>query len=224
MTKPAKNEGQLRVTQPDGVSKERALADVALDPLSGAAVTVSSFSKPLFGPSDLTEICTGLNERARDVRQNNLASVENMLTAQAASLNAIFVELSRRSGANMGEYLDAADRYMRLALKAQGQCRATLETLAAIKNPPVVYARQANIASGPQQVNNQIGSDPRAGNDQVLPNELLETKSGEVGRVDPGQKTKAIACDSIMEAVGELDRSADRRRKETRQQERLQRG
>jgi hypothetical protein len=31
------------------------------------------------------------------------------------------------------EYLDATDRYLRLALKAQGQCRATLETLAAIK-------------------------------------------------------------------------------------------
>jgi hypothetical protein len=37
---------------------------------------------------------------------------------------------------------------MRLALKAQSQCRATLETLAQIKNPPVVLARQANIAQG----------------------------------------------------------------------------
>jgi hypothetical protein len=44
---------------------------------------------------------------------------------------------------------------MRLALRAQGQCRATLETLAAIKNPPVVFARQANINNGgQQQVNN----------------------------------------------------------------------
>jgi hypothetical protein len=37
-----------------------------------------------------------------------------------------------------------------LALKAQSQCRATLETLAAIKNPqPVAFVRQANIAHGP---------------------------------------------------------------------------
>jgi hypothetical protein len=43
---------------------------------------------------------------------------------------------------------------MRLALKAQGQCRATLETLAAIKNPPVVFAKQRNISHGHQQVNN----------------------------------------------------------------------
>jgi hypothetical protein len=35
---------------------------------------------------------------------------------------------------------------MRLALRAQGQCRATLETLAVMKSPPTVFARQANIA------------------------------------------------------------------------------
>jgi hypothetical protein len=45
---------------------------------------------------------------------------------------------------------------MRLALKAQSQSRATVETLAAIKNPPVVYARQANFAAGHQQVNNGV--------------------------------------------------------------------
>lgn len=45
---------------------------------------------------------------------------------------------------------------MKLGLRAQNQCRMTLETLAAIKNPPVVYAKLANInqGSGNQQVNN----------------------------------------------------------------------
>jgi hypothetical protein len=43
---------------------------------------------------------------------------------------------------------------MRVALKAQNQCRMTLETLATVTNPRVVYAKQANIANGPQQVNN----------------------------------------------------------------------
>ena len=59
------------------------------------------------------------------------------------------------------EYVDQVDRYMRLALKAQGQCRATLETLATIKNPLVVFARQANIAQGPQQVNNTVSVERR---------------------------------------------------------------
>jgi hypothetical protein len=51
---------------------------------------------------------------------------------------------------------------MRLALKAQSQCRATLEALANIKNPPVVIARQANFAAGPQQVNNSVNRAARA--------------------------------------------------------------
>ncbi len=61
----------------------------------------------------------------------------------------MFLELARRSGANMGEYIQAAEAYMRLALKAQAQCRATLETLANTKNPPVVYVRQPGWRSPP---------------------------------------------------------------------------
>jgi hypothetical protein len=50
--------------------------------------------------------------------------------------------------------MGACETYLRLALKAQSQCRATLETLAAIRNPqPVAFVRQANIAHGPQQLN-----------------------------------------------------------------------
>lgn len=37
---------------------------------------------------------------------------------------------------------------------AKRRCRATLETLAVIKSPPSVFAKQANMANGPQQVNN----------------------------------------------------------------------
>jgi hypothetical protein len=70
--------------------------------------------------------------------------------AQAVTPNAMFTQLANQS--IQSQYVEHLDRYMRLALKAQGQCRATLETLAAIKNPPTVFARQANIAQGLQQV------------------------------------------------------------------------
>jgi hypothetical protein len=78
---------------------------------------------------------------------------------------------------NLGEYINAAERYMRLALKAQAQCRATIETLAALKSPPVVYARQANVA-GQQQVNNyaSAGSNAHADKTEAAPNELLDGK------------------------------------------------
>jgi len=61
---------------------------------------------------------------------------------------------------------------MRLALKAQAQCARTVEILAAIKNPPIVYAKQANIAHGHQQINNNQ-SPTHAGKTINSENELL---------------------------------------------------
>ena len=44
---------------------------------------------------------------------------------------------------------------MRLALKAQNQCRATLQALVQLKQPSqTTFVKQANIAQGHQQVNN----------------------------------------------------------------------
>ena len=59
----------------------------------------------------------------------------------------------------MTDVVDKFARYLRLALKAQAQCRATLETVAAIQQPRRLVAQQANIAHGPQQVNNQVAAD-----------------------------------------------------------------
>ena len=205
-SKPA---GTLQIEEKPGVSKERQLADLALDPLFGAAVIASSFGKPVAGETDFTALYVALHDRAKAIRGNKLGSAEDMLTAQAAALNAMFLEMARRSGANMGEYMQAAETYMRLALKAQAQCRATLETLANIKNPPVVYARQANIANGPQQVNNGVSAS-RASNQASPPNELLETGHGK--RLDPRTTGAAISGDPALEAVGAIDGAADARR------------
>lgn len=67
---------------------------------------------------------------------------EAMLAAQAVTLNAMFTQLAYHS--SKMTIVDQIDRFTRLALKAQGQSRATLETSALIKNPPV-FARQANM-------------------------------------------------------------------------------
>ena len=50
-----------------------------------------------------------------------------------------------------GQYLDAADKYMCLALQAQSQCRTTVGALGELKNPqPVAVVRQANIGKAVQ--------------------------------------------------------------------------
>lgn len=97
----AQSQGTLQKTENTDDSKERQLADVSLDPLFGAAVIASSFGEGISGQTDFTAIYEALHDRAKAIRGNKLASAENMLTALAAALNAIFVELARRSGANM---------------------------------------------------------------------------------------------------------------------------
>ena len=94
-----------------------------------------------------------LRDEAAAVNAGSLSQAEAMLMNQATALQSLFSRLAER-----GMRCDDAAPFecnMRMALRAQSQCRATLETLAAIKNPSsVAFVRQANIAAGPQQVNN----------------------------------------------------------------------
>lgn len=144
----------LQVPQRPGVPPDRQMADVLTDGVAMNASAVIAFTKVTMPDTSLTELVNSLADQGKRVNSNDFAQQEAMLNAQANALNAIFGELCRRASLNMGEYMEATERYLRLAFKAQSQCRATVETLAAIKNPPVVYAKQANIAHGPQQVNN----------------------------------------------------------------------
>jgi hypothetical protein len=84
--------------------------------------------------------------------------------------------------------------------------RATLETPAPIKNPPTAFARQANIANGPQQVNNTTvvpdASRVRA-NPESVPTELLEAH---VERVDTGAAQAPGRGDQAVETVGIVNR------------------
>ncbi len=101
---------------------------------------------------DVPTLIDQLREQAVAVNRGELAHAEAMLMNQATALQSLFARLAERG---MGcDGIQAFEANMRMALRAQSQCRATLETLAAIKNPPIVYAQQANVTTGPQQINN----------------------------------------------------------------------
>jgi hypothetical protein len=97
--------------------------------------------------------------------------------------------------------------FMRLALRAQSQCRATLETLATIKNPPVVFARQANIANGPQQVNNGVPAPASPAHEEktIQSNELL-TKDQRGATLDTRGTAATSGTDKAMATLGEVHR------------------
>lgn len=184
-TPPAKRDtNAIKITNDAGKSKERKLAEVKLSPITSNSVTATSFLKPGMGEVDLSEAIKVINEKVGKVNAGDLTELEATLTAQTVSLDAMFNELARRAAANMGEYMQATESYMRLALKAQAQCTRTIEVLAAMKNPPVVFAKQANISHGHQQVNNgNTPNNPRApahtGKTVNQQNELL-TESGNI--------------------------------------------
>jgi hypothetical protein len=198
-----KEPAPLRMTGRQGEPESVTFARTALRPSVRAAITTQAFSKQ-FGDLDLTALMDELVAQNRAASNGDLSRAEEMLLSQAHTLDAIFHELIRRAGCNMGKCLDATEIYMRLGLKTQSQCRATLETLAAIKNPaPVTFVKQANVAHGPQQVNN--GTSPaaelsRARESEKQQSKLLEQDNGE--RVDTGTRSTTIGADSTLATVG----------------------
>jgi hypothetical protein len=207
---PASKSSRLVIGRKPKQTPEAALAELVVAGLAINAVTALQFSKP-FTDVDLTECLKALVNAAERVKGGDLAEAEALLMAQAVTLNAMFTQLANQSAHS--QCVEHLDRYLRLALKAQGQCRATLETLAAIKNPPTLFARQANIAQGPQQVNNTLSLEDRdvqplarAGNQETRQIEVLEAHDE---RVDFGTAGTAGARDQAVAPVGTLNRPAD---------------
>lgn len=175
-----------------------ALAQRMLCPSIQAAVTLKEYAKGLDGVP-VMGLVEELAVLSKAVQGGDLTRAETMLVTQAHTLDALYNSLARR--AMKAEHMNIFDRYLRLALKAQSQCRATLETLAVIKNPPVVYARQANIAHN-QQVNNQTALPPaHAGNQEINQTEyLLEVQHDE--GLDTGTPGATVAANPHLAAVG----------------------
>lgn len=195
---------------PHGTSDDRALTDLVAHGVVTNASTALRFARPERGDLSLTEMVASLQETGEAVNRGDLSSAERMLSSQAVALNAIFGEMARRAALSMNEHLTATETYLRLALKAQGQCRSTLEALAAIKNPPTVFARQANFAHGPQQVNNHAGRPgPRTPEKQVEPNELFEETAHGCTQLDTGATSAASRENRSMVPVEKFDRPAD---------------
>lgn len=182
-------------------------AEITLSPSYNAGVLAQAFS--FSGELDLAELRMVLIEQCRSVQGGSTKRLESMLVAQAHSLDVVFASLARRAIGQKG--LHQYETHMKLALKAQSQCRSTLETLAAIKNPPVVFAKQANIAQGPQQVNNGLMPVAHAKQVDNRPTELLEHDHAE--RLDTRASSAAKRSDQAMETVETIHRSSHRQRK-----------
>jgi hypothetical protein len=194
-----------------GKSEQAMLAKTVLRPTVKAATTIQLVDKS-FGELDLTALVGALCEQVDAVLSGELGRAEELLFTQAQTLDAVFHQLARIAVDNLGN-IEVSEAYMRLALRAQTQSRATLGTLAIIKNPsPVAFVRQANIAHGPQQINNVAtpASDSfRTHESENQPNKLLEREYEEW--LDSGAMQAAISGDSSVEALGAVHGTKDDR-------------
>lgn len=144
-----------------------------------------------------------LRDQAAAVQRGDMSHAEGMLISQASSLQALFVRLSER--AMEQAHMPNLEGFMRMALRAQSQCRATLETLATIKNPPIVYAKQANFAAGHQQVNNGIPAPTQAREIETEQTQL----SGGTHELLPDARASGFESqvNPALETVGEIHRA-----------------
>ena len=179
--------------------------EVVLSTVMQNAVGVLSWSK-FAGEASLNELVQDLDKRIDKIKDGDMSSVEAMLFGQAKVLETMFTSLARRAANNDG--LKQFQVNLTLALKAQAQCRSTLEALAEIKNPrPVQFVKQANMTTGPQQVNNGYAGTPShsgiqsgAGNIQSEQNKLLEADNGNY--LDTRAQGTAGRVNQTVEAVG----------------------
>ena len=155
---------------------------------------------------DVPSLIAELHRQAAVANSGDLTQAEAMLMNQATALQSLFARLAECGMSCDG--IPAFESNLRMALRAQSQCRATLETLALIKNPPSVsFVRQVNNAAGHQQVNNGPPDPSRAREIESLQSKLLEAHDGE--RVDTGAKDATSGADPQLATLGKIHRAKD---------------
>ena len=171
---------------------DEAVAKILTMPEVGAAGTIRGLND-IHDVNALTKI---LSQQTTDVIGGNMARPEAMLLSQAHTLDALFNSLVMKG---LGQtHMPNYEAFMRLAFKAQSQCRSTLQTLSDIKNPSVVYAKQANITNGNQQINNGVPA-PRKQENINHSNELLTELPN--ATLDNRRTVEAIPVNSELATV-----------------------
>ena len=189
---PVKNKTSVIVDAGKDEDQDEAVAKKLTRPEVQAALTIQKLH-PINDVNALTKI---LHQQTADVIGGNMTRPEAMLLSQAHTLDALFNSLVMKG---LGQtHMPHYEAFMRLAFKAQSQCRSTLQTLSDIKNPSIVYAKQANITNGNQQINNGVPA-PRTQENKNYSNELLTELPN--ATLDNGRTVETIPVNSELATV-----------------------
>ena len=182
----------------------------ATDPAFAAGNVICSTKRDL-DSIDVAEIFSELKAQAAAIQAGDLSLFDAMLVNQAVALQSLFADLAvKASGTKSPEH---CEMQLKLALRAQNQSRATIQTLLESRNPRVFIANQANVSNGPQQVNNQLahaGAHVKASIAQIELSPNLEQSYGLCA--NDRTPIAAIAANTRHTAVETLDRAEERSR------------
>jgi hypothetical protein len=132
---------------------QQVASDLTAPESAATRVIVAAEGKSVAGEwLDVPGTLAELRRVAKQVNAGDLSYAEAMLVNQAQAMQSLSTRLIERGLSQEG--LAQFEVFMRLGLRAQSQSRQALETLAMIRQGPAVFARQANVAHGPQQVVN----------------------------------------------------------------------
>lgn len=143
---------QLSIEAEPDKSDARNRADIALSASANGMAATRLFARGSFGELGTTELFEAHIDRCKAAKAGDLGNQKAMLAAQADALNSIFTEMARRAAANMGEYIGATETYLRLGLKAQAQCRATIEALDSLTSGRVQTVKHVHVNEGGQAI------------------------------------------------------------------------
>lgn len=128
-------------------------ADLTAPEAAATRIIVTAEGKSVAGEwLDVSGTLAEMRRVASQVNAGDLSHAEAMLINQAQAMQTLATRLIERGFGQ--ELFCHFEGFMRLGLRAQAQSRQALETLAVLKQGPMVFARQANVAHGPQQVVN----------------------------------------------------------------------
>ena len=205
---------RLDITLAPGQTEAQAVAAMAVMPALNAAIVIDAYQAHTMGDDvNLMALIEALQQSTDKAKAGDLSNLEAMLIDQATALQTIFTSLARR--ASHQEHLLQYQTFLGLALKAQAQSRATISALVDLKYPrQATFVKQANIANGPQQVNN--GSTPasaqaRAEEIKPLQNELLEDQRHGSTQLDTRATPTPTRSDTTLETVAAVHRAAKRK-------------
>lgn len=170
------------------------IAKLAVSPemSSQRVVAASERNKGLDEHLDIPQLMAVLKVESERLSEGKSDDIGPMLANQAIALQSLFSRLTERALSQ--SHMSNIEAFMRLALRAQSQCRATLETLSSLNKAPAVFARQANVAHN-QQINysrnqllgdgDELRQDTRAPGAEKAVNPKMEALAEVHGAKDP---------------------------------------